>query len=337
MINNRKLEHIDIICEDPDINRQGNFFDNWQLMHRALPEIALEDVDPSVTFLGKKLSFPLLISSMTGGDHELLKKINRNLAIAAEKTGVAMAVGSQRIMFSSPEAINSFDLRQYAPHTVLLANLGAVQLNYGFGIKEALEAVQILEADGLFLHLNPLQEAIQPEGNTNFSNLGEKIATLAKEMNVPILLKEVGCGMSPADIELGLEAGIRYFDVAGHGGTSWSRIEQYRNLQSNLGLLFQDWGISTPLALEMARPYLSRAQLIASGGLRNGLDIVKSIIMGASMGGFAAIFLQPAMTSIDTVISIIERLKEEFITSMFLLGAKRFEDLHLKNELLRHK
>ncbi|MBA5724577.1 type 2 isopentenyl-diphosphate Delta-isomerase, partial [Candidatus Liberibacter sp.] len=270
MAEDRKIDHIRILCQDPKIDRGGHFFDDWHPIHRALPEIALSDVDPSVEFLGKKISFPLLISSMTGGNHDILHKINRNLAIAAEATEVAMAVGSQRVMFSHPESIKSFQLRQYAPTTVLLSNLGAVQFNYGFGTKEARDAINILEADGLFLHLNPLQEVIQPGGNTNFSNLSAAIAAVNSEIDVPILLKEVGCGMSSADIELGLKAGIQYFDLAGRGGTSWSRVENHRNSQDDCGIFFQDWGIPTPLALEIARPYCKHAIFIASGGIRNG-------------------------------------------------------------------
>ncbi|MBY7649957.1 MAG: type 2 isopentenyl-diphosphate Delta-isomerase [Candidatus Liberibacter europaeus] len=337
MINSRKIDHIRVICEDPKTDRKKHFFDNWQLIHRALPEISFKDVDPSIDFLGKRISFPLLISSMTGGNNDLLQKINRNLAIAAEETGVAMAVGSQRVMFSDSESIKSFKLREYAPNTVLISNLGAVQFNYGFGIKEAREAVDVLEANGLFLHLNPLQEIVQPNGDTDFSNLSSSIAMISTKMDVPIILKEVGCGMSSIDIELGLKAGIKYFDLAGRGGMSWSRIESHRDEQDDIGIFFQDWGIPTPIALEMARPYCKQAQFIASGGIRNGLDILKSIIMGASIGGIASPFLKPAMDSAEAVISLIESLRKEFVVSMFLVGAKRVQELHLNTALLWQK
>ncbi|QTP63560.1 type 2 isopentenyl-diphosphate Delta-isomerase [Candidatus Liberibacter africanus] len=336
MLNDRKIDHINIVCNDSEVDRKKNFFDDWHLIHRALPEISLDEVDPSVTFLGKKLSFPLLISSMTGGNHKMIEHINRNLAIAAEKTQVAMAVGSQRVMFTDHEAIKSFSLRQYAPNTVLISNLGAVQLNYDFGISEARQAVNVLQADGLFLHLNPLQEAIQPNGNTNFANISSKIYMLSSKIDVPIILKEVGCGLSPMDIELGLKSGIRYFDLAGRGGTSWSRIESHRD-PSDTGIVFQDWGIPTPIALEMARPYCNKAQFIASGGLRNGLDILKSMILGASLGGLAAPFLKPAMDSSEAVVSLIESLRREFIISMFLIGIKRVKELYLNTDLIRRQ
>ncbi|AHA28069.1 type 2 isopentenyl-diphosphate Delta-isomerase [Candidatus Liberibacter americanus] len=337
MVNSRKIDHIRIICKDPETDRNNHFFDDFQLIHRAFPEISFNDVDTSVDFLGKKLSLPLIISSMTGGNNDLIQKINRNLAIAAEETGVAMAVGSQRVMFSDHKSIKSFELRKYAPNAVLISNLGAVQFNYGFGLKEARKAVDVLEANALFLHLNPLQEIIQPNGNTNFSNLSSSISVISSGIEVPIILKEVGCGLSPFDIELGLKAGIKHFDIAGRGGTSWSRIESHRDKTCDTGIVFQDWGIPTPLALEMARPYCKKAKLIASGGIRNGIDILKSIVLGASIGGMASPFLKPAMDSSESVISLIESIRKEFIISMFLLGIKCVKELHLNKDLLWHK
>lgn len=320
--NERKIEHIRAIEHDPSTDRDGRYFDRIHLMHRALPELALDEIDTHVEFMGKQLSFPLLISSMTGGDHQLVKDINANLAVAAEATGVAMAVGSQRVMFTAPEARDSFDLRPYAPTTLLLGNIGAVQLNYGLGAEQAKAAIECLGADGLYLHLNPLQEAVQPEGDTDFSGLRGKIAALVKALPVPVLLKEVGSGLSPADIESGMAAGIRYFDLAGTGGTSWSRIEHHRRKDGvDLGLRFQDWGIPTPKALQLADPYHDRAVFIASGGLRDGIDMVKSVILGASLCGVAAPLLKPAMESADAVIAEIERMRREFSTAMFLLGA----------------
>ena len=338
--NSRKTEHLDVIAADRGVDRDAHHFDAIHLRHRALPQLDLKQVDPSCTFLGKTLSFPLLISSMTGGDHELLRTINRNLAIAAEQTSVAMAVGSQRVMFSHPGARSSFELRQYAPSTLLMANLGAVQLNYGFGVEQAREAVNVLGADALYLHLNPLQEAVQPEGDTDFSALDRQIGALRAELDCPLILKEVGAGMGPEDIELGLAQGVEYFDLAGCGGTSWSRIEHHRRQPQQgdgvrpLGLLFQDWGIPTPLALRLARPYQNRAQFIASGGLRSGIDMVKSVIIGGSLCGMAAPFLKPAMESPEAVIATIEQIKREFITAMFLLGVPNIDGLRLNDALL---
>lgn len=333
--NDRKVEHIRAIENDPSTDRSGRYFDRIRLMHRALPELSLAEVDPSCEFLGRKLSFPLLISSMTGGDHELVTKINRNLAIAAQKTGVAMAVGSQRVMFTNPAARESFSLREFAPDVPLLANLGAVQLNYGLGISHALQAIDVLEADGFYLHLNPLQEAIQPEGDTDFRHLAECIGTLVETLHVPVILKEVGAGLSPADIEKGLSVGVKHFDLAGSGGTSWSRIEHHRRKDgTDLGIKFQDWGIPTPLALKLSEPYHLQASFIASGGLRDGIDMAKSVILGASLCGIAGPLLKPAMESADAVVAVIEQLREEFVTAMFLLGTANIKALYRNRALV---
>jgi isopentenyl-diphosphate delta-isomerase len=327
--NDRKIEHINAFDIDPDIERNGRYFDRIHLLHRALPELNLDEINSQVAFLGKTLGFPLLISSMTGGNHELVRTINRNLAIAAEHCQVAMAVGSQRVMFIDEKAAESFRLREFAPSTVLIGNIGAVQLNCGFGVEQCQAAVDILQADALYLHLNPLQEAIQPEGDIQFKGLGEAIAKVSSELSVPVMLKEVGSGLSPADIEIGLKAGVRFFDVAGSGGTSWSRIEHHRRKDptDHLGQRFQDWGIPTPLSLELASPYQDRATLIASGGIRDGIDMVKSVILGASLCGVAAPLLKPAMESAESVIHEIERLRKEFVTAMFLLGAPNVASL----------
>ena len=202
----RKLEHIEIVNSNKEVDCNDRYFDDVQLIHRALPEIDLGDVNTSCSFLGKSLSFPLLISSMTGGSNNAIIQANKNLAIAAEQCGVALGVGSQRVLFEESKAKDSFQLRQYAPNTLLFANLGAIQLNYGFGIKECQEVINILDADALILHLNPLQETIQQskntEGNTNFSNLIEKIADIQSRLNVPVILKEVGSGFSTTDADL---------------------------------------------------------------------------------------------------------------------------------------
>lgn len=337
-INERKNDHIRIITGDENVDRKKSYFDFIHLKHRALPEIDLAQVDPSVTFMGKKLAFPLLISSMTGGDHDLVRRINRNLAIAAEATKVAMGVGSQRVMFDNPEARASFAIRQHAPSTLLFANLGAVQLNYGFDISHCREAVAAVGADGLYFHLNPLQEAVQPEGDTNFASLAAKIGEIAKNLSVPVLLKEVGAGLDLDDVTLAFEHGVKYFDIAGSGGTSWSRIEHHRqdDERDNIGLLFQDWGNPTPLALRLLRPLQDKITVISSGGLRSGIDMVKSVILGAKLCGMAKPFLQPATESADAVIRTIEKLKKEFTVAMFLLGIRNFEQLFLNESLISY-
>lgn len=339
----RKAEHVRIVAKDKSMDRRKFYFDKIRLTHRALPEISLDEIDPTVEFLGKKLSFPFMISSMTGGGDKLLKKINTRLAEAAEAEGVAMGVGSQRIFFSEPTSKSSFDLRGVAPSVPLLSNLGAVQFNEDMTLQHAKAVVDILKADALCIHLNSLQEAIQPEGDTDFSNLcqplasaserrGNKIGEIVQGLEVPVIVKEVGAGISKADAELLLKAGVQFIDVAGAGGTSWSRIEAARCDDPSLGELFQDWGIPTPDALKALAPL--DVTLIASGGVRTGIDMAKAMILGASVCGMARPFLTPAMESTQAVRKVIQRVKKEFVTTMFLLGARTVDDLKGHTELI---
>ncbi len=338
--NSRKLEHLRVIAEDANIQRDATGFDGVDLTHRALPNIDFDAIDTRVQFLGKTLSFPFLISSMTGGVDQEISRINHNLAAAAEQCGVAMAVGSQRVMFVNPDAQNSFNLREIAPNVPLLSNLGAVQLNMGFGIKECQAAVNLLQADGLYLHLNPLQEAVQPEGDRNFANLEQRIAEIVKDLSVPVLLKEVGSGLSTTDIAAGLGAGVLHFDVAGRGGTSWSRIEYHRRVddEDNLGLQFQDWGLTTVQSLRAATHYLQRnapdACLISSGGMRSGIDMVKAMVLGAHLCGFAAPLLNAARESSESVVRKIEMIRRTFKSAMFLLGCANCSELRGNTALL---
>lgn len=334
----RKEEAIEILRSDPAIDRERHYFDRIRLVHRALPDVNLDEVDTSVEFLGRRLTFPLLISSMTGGSSDGLRQVNRNLAAAAEAAGVAMGVGSMRVMLEHPEAASSFDLRAVAPTTVLMANLGAAQIARGWGVDECRRLVEHLRADALIIHCNPLQEAIQPEGQTSFRGAIERIGEVAAALPVPIIVKEVGAGISPADAERLLAVGVQIFDVAGAGGTSWSRIEEHRRraagVDDHLGETFQDWGIPTPLALRLLRPYRSRTTLIASGGIRNGVDIAKAIVLGATLAGIARPLLAPAMESAERVRAMIERLRREFALAMWLCGATRFQELFGRDDRL---
>jgi len=326
-ISGRKIDHLRAIAADKNVERKGSGFDTIQLTHRALPELNYDAIDTRCSFLGKPLSFPLIISSMTGGEGSEIVAINKILAQAAEICGIGMAVGSQRVMFANPAARESFDLREFAPSVPLLANIGAVQLNTGFGPDECQAAIDVLDADGLYLHLNPLQEAVQPEGDRDFSNLSSAIKSLVPQVSKPVLLKEVGAGLSAADIQVGLDAGVQHFDVAGRGGTSWSRIEYHRRAKDSddLGLVFQDWGLTTVDALRAARPILAQhskpTTLIASGGMRSGVDMAKAMILGADLCAMAAPFLAAAEQTCDAVVEKIEQTRREFQTAMFLLGA----------------
>lgn len=332
-VTQRKQDHINAVLQDPLVERNQADFAQVKLLHRGLPECDFSQIDPSIQFLNKPIAFPFLIASMTGGAADNLGKINRHLAEAAEICQVPMAVGSQRAMMVDASAQDSFALRQFAPTAPLIANLGAVQLNYGFGVDEARRAIDILQADALYLHLNPLQEVIQPEGDTNFAGLADKIHQLAEQIEIPIILKEVGAGLSPKDIELGLQAGITHFDVAGRGGTSWSRIEAHR-AENTLGFTFQDWGLTTLEALKLSLPYQSRGVFIASGGIRNGIDMIKAVIMGGRVCGIAGPLLAPALESTDKVVETIEQFKQEFVTAQFLLGVPQADALHLNASLV---
>jgi len=335
LINSRKNDHIDLCLNTKEIDRKSSQYDQIRLLPNALPEISYEEVETSTTFLGKPISMPLLISSMTGGDNALVQKINKNLAIAAESCQIPMAVGSQRVMMVDQNAIASFDLRKWAPTTPLVANLGAVQLNYGLGIKACQQAIEVLNADGLFLHLNALQEVIQPEGDTNFSDLKSKIKSIQNQLSKPLLIKEVGCGFSPKNIDDLSDLGIEYIDLAGCGGTSWSKIEGLRHKDNqSLGNLFQDWGLSSVEILKNQASLKRNMNLIASGGIRSGLDLAKSLILGAKMGGMALPFLQAATVSADDVIIKIKSIQTELKTTMFLLGVKNIAELQGNHSLL---
>jgi isopentenyl-diphosphate delta-isomerase len=327
-VNDRKLEHLRVIRHDPDADRRKFYFDAIRLTHRALPEMDLDEVDTRVLFMGKRLSFPLLISCMTGGCGEELRRINRNLAIAAETAGIAMGTGSQRVMIGNPQARDSFMLRDHAPSTLLFGNIGAVQLNSGITAGQCAQLVGETGMDALCLHLNPLQEAVQPGGDTCFRGLAARIREVVDTLAVPVIVKEVGAGIGPQDARALIGAGVRYIDVAGAGGTSWSRIEHARDASGDSpGLCFQDWGIPTPEALLRLASLREQVTLIASGGIRTGLDMAKAMVLGASLCGIARPFLEPAAISAEAVLQHIGRLKREFQTAMFLLGTATVADL----------
>ena len=319
----RKADHLRICLED-DVQfcNLTNGLDKYRFNHSCLPEINLSEVDLSTNFLGKTLNAPLLISSMTGGT-EKAKMINSRLAVAAQKHGLAMGVGSQRIAVENPDVAHTFAVRSLAPDAILFANLGAVQLNYTYGIEQCLRVVDILKADALILHLNPLQECIQPNGDTKFKGLLAKIKQLCQQIDVPVIAKEVGNGISASMTTKLIEAGVDVIDVAGAGGTSWAMVESERaenNLQRRLGRTFADWGISTADCIVQIRQQYSDLPLIASGGLRDGMEVAKAIALGADLAGLAFPFLQAASESESAIDELIELLIAEIKTVMFCTG-----------------
>jgi isopentenyl-diphosphate delta-isomerase len=329
-VKQRKLDHLRI-CLDEDIDYNiSNGFEEYRFMHNALPEINKDDIDLSVRFLGKKMSCPLMIAPISGGVR-LAKKLNQNLAEAARELNIAMSVGSQRVMVEHPETASTFKIRDIAPGILLFANLGAVQLNNGFGIEECRNIVDAIDADALVLHLNPLQEAIQDGGNTNYEGLLDKIKELVKAIHVPVIAKEVGCGISYEVAKKLYGLGVEAVDIAGSGGTSWAAVEGYRN---SIGNSFRDWGISTAEAVRTAS-YVKDMKIIASGGIRTGIDIAKAIALGADVASIARPLLRPALMSADSVIEEIRKYVEELRIAMFCLGAKDIEELKTNNSLVR--
>ena len=320
----RKAEHIELAL-DPRIQLRPSAFDGLRLEHQALPELSLAEIDCSTEFLGYPLAAPLLISCMTGGTAEAAA-INRNLALAAERAGVAIGVGSQRKALEDPSQVASFQVRREAPSVPLLANLGAVQFNYGFGLDECRRAVEMIEADALVLHLNPLQEALQPEGQGNFSGLAETIGRIVEALEVPVIVKEIGCGLSGATARRLVAAGVSILDTAGLGGTSWARIEAWRAADPEIGELFADWGVPTVDSIEQLCA-LDGVTVIASGGVRSGVDAAKALALGADLVGLAQPYLQAAVESAERTVEALARTRRELEIAMFCSGAGTLADL----------
>ena len=328
-ITERKSDHIRINLDEDVSSELTTGLERFRFVHQALPELNLEEVDLSQELFGKQLSAPILISSMTGGTKEAAG-INQVLAQAAQETHVAMGVGSQRAGLEHPELADTFRVRHLAPDVLLFANLGAIQLNYGYGIDQCQRAVDMIEADALILHFNALQEAVQPEGDTLFAGLLSKVETICKLLPVPVIAKEVGWGFSAKDAHLLAKAGISAIDVAGAGGTSWSQVEMHRatdESQARLAAAFVDWGIPTADSIVQVRQAAPNLKIIASGGLRTGIDIAKCLALGAVLGGMAGPFLKAAVKSLQTTTQTIQEVKREIQVCMFAVGAADLEAL----------
>lgn len=325
----RKADHIKINLQEDVSSSLDAGFDKFQFVHNALPEIDLNKIDTGTEVFGRKLKAPVLISSMTGGTSEAFD-INQKLARNAQKFGLAMGLGSQRAALENPELAYSYQIRDVAPDILLFANLGAVQLNYTYTVEHCLRAVDMVRADALFLHLNSIQEALQPEGDTNFSGLLHKIEQVCKRLTVPVIVKEVGWGISGNVARQLRDAGVQGIDVAGAGGTSWSQVEYYRINDENkkrLALDFRNWGISTLESLIEINKEVPGLLNFASGGIRNGLDIAKSIRLGASLAGIAGLYLRAAAKSEDELDRLSEYLIEGLRISMFGTGCRTISDL----------
>lgn len=325
----RKADHIRINLEEDVQSGLTNGMGRYRFVHQALPELDLRQVSLRAKFLAHSLDAPLLISSMTGGTEEA-RRVNRTLAEAAQVLGIAMGLGSQRAALEDPALENTFQVRDLAPSILLMANLGAVQLNYAYGAEECRRAVEMVNADALILHLNPLQEALQPEGNTDFSHLLSRIELVCHSLSVPVIVKEVGWGISGKVAHWLADAGVAGIDVAGAGGTSWSQVEMHRASSphaARLAAAFVDWGIPTAEALRQCHSELPNLPLVASGGIRDGVDVAKCIALGAALVGAAHPFLEAAARSVEAVVEAAQLIEQELRIVMFAVGARDLDAL----------
>ncbi|MEM5860994.1 MAG: type 2 isopentenyl-diphosphate Delta-isomerase [Candidatus Aenigmatarchaeota archaeon] len=331
----RKEEHIKI-CLDKNVEHGSTLLDEisfWKFedidfIHNALPEVDLEKIDISVEFLGKKLNAPIIISGMTGGT-KIAEKINKNLAKAAENLNLAMGVGSQRAAIENKELEKTYYVRDVAPNIFLIANLGVIQLNYGYGVEEVKRAIDMIDANAIALHLNALQEAIQPEGNTNWSGCYEKLKKMCKSIKKPVIVKETGCGISKEVAKKIEAAGASAIDISGRGGTSWGIVETLRRKKASNNIIAKEWGIPTAISL-LECLSVTKIPIIASGGIRNGLEIAKCLALGAIACGIALPLLRPALKSSEEVENKLKEIIEEIKIAMFLVGAKDIKELRKK-------
>ncbi|MFD1425970.1 type 2 isopentenyl-diphosphate Delta-isomerase [Kroppenstedtia sanguinis] len=327
----RKTEHIEIVL-NRKVSGSGitTGFEKYRFVHQALPETRYADISLATNFLGKSLKAPFLISSMTGGTDKAAK-INQNLAAAAQAQGWAMGLGSVRAAIEHPETATTFNVRKVAPTIPILANLGAVQLNYGYGVDHCRQAVELSEADGLVFHLNSLQEVFQPEGNTDFRNLLRKLEDLCSVLEIPVGVKEVGWGIDGETARRLFDVGVDFVDVAGAGGTSWSQVEKYRSenpLLFQVAEAFESWGHPTSDCIREGRALNPEGTLIASGGLNNGVDGAKAIALGADLAGYGRSLLKAATAPTpDAIASQLERIETECRIAMFGTGIDRIEVL----------
>lgn len=326
----RKVDHIRInLDQDVQFPRLTTGLENFRFMHQAVPELNLADVDTTINLFGKSLGSPILISSMTGGT-EMAQNINRNLAEAAQQHNIAMGLGSQRAAIEDEALAKTYTIRQVAPDIMLFANIGAVQFNYGYGIEQCQKAVDMVAADALILHFNVLQEAVQPEGDIDFSGLLKKTEAVCKKLDVPVIAKEVGWGFSEKNARDLANAGVSAIDVAGSGGTSWSEVEYHRAptaFHARVARSFADWGIPTADAIQYAVLGASDLPVFASGGLRDGIDIAKSIALGATLAGIAGPFLKAANESVEEVDQFIRELTSQLRIAMLCTSSTTIADL----------
>lgn len=337
-IDSRKAQHIDITLNKKVTGDNiSTGFESVRFIHNALPEIDFEEIDIKKEFLGKVLKTPFLVSSMTGGA-ELAETINRNIAVAAEERGWAIGLGSTRALIEKKSYRSSFQVRKYAPTIPIIANLGAVQFNYGFDLDKCEQIIEMTEADALVLHLNSIQEVIQPGGDTNFKGLLSKIEKLCSRLSVPVGVKEVGWGIDGTVASKLYGVGVSFIDVAGAGGTSWSQVEKYRSnepVKKKAAEAFSEWGIPTIDCIHSVRKLNKSEPLVASGGMHTGLDGAKAIGLGADLVGFGRSVLQAATQSAEQLFEMMETRELELRMAMFGIGACSLKELQQTDRLVR--
>ena len=326
-IEKRKMRHIRVSLEEDVEGDIGTGLQDVRLIHRALPEIDLDDVDTRAMLFGRELSAPLIISAITGGTQEALK-INALLAEVAEMKGIGIGVGSQRIAVEEPETAGTFTVvREKAPNSLVIGNLGCPQLSLGWGVEEALRCVEMVKADALALHMNPLQEAVQVDGDTKYSGILDKVREIAGALDTPIVMKETGCGVAYEEAVKLEEAGAAAVDVSGVGGTSWSAVEYHiakeegKRDQEYLGQALWSWGLPTAVSV-VETSQSTGLKVIASGGIRTGAEIAKSIALGADAAGMAKPFLEKAVEGRDELAEYVDHVIQELKVVMFLTGAR---------------
>ncbi len=335
----RKADHLKINLEE-DVGSKGIAagFDAYRFVNCALPEIDLDQVDTHRALFGRVLAAPVLISCMTGGT-EIAGRINRVLAAVAQEHRFAMGLGSGRALLECPELLDTFAVRAAAPDVLLFANLGAVQLNKGCTVEDCRRLLQMVQADALVLHLNAVQEALQAGGDTCFRGLLGKIADVCDQLDAPVIVKEVGWGIAPDAVRLLFDVGVAAVDVAGAGGTSWSEVERHRitpRWRAQAAAQFAGWGIPTAECLRAARRAEPHATIVASGGLRNGMDVAKALALGADVAGIAGPFLRAAADGFEAASDFAASVREVLRVAMFATGATNVAQLRSGNRLV-HK
>jgi len=321
----RKEEHLELALGERIEFARSTGLERYEFLHESLPELSLDQIDTSIHFLGKRLAAPLLVSGMTGGT-DRAAELNRRIASAVAELGLGMGVGSLRVAIEHPEAIETFRVRRVAPVAMLIANIGAVQLNYGVTIDDCRRLVEQIEADALAVHLNPLQEAIQPGGNTDWRGLEAKLAELCRRLELPVIAKEVGCGISGSTARRLERTGVAAIDVSGAGGTCWTAIEGLRLADEQarqVAETFREWGIGTAEAVRAVRAACPALPLIASGGLRNGLEIAKCLGLGADVAAVGRPLIRAAAESAEAAKRLLQRYIRELRLAMFCTGSAR--------------